>query len=283
MRLAGLLIGPAVLAFLIATALSTILSEPSSEPQPQAAELLWDGTVFTTRAEFAEWLEDRDLSIQEWERRHPSSPWATASPSAGEDVAAQADEGSNWLVLGLGGALVLIVGLSAAAVLLLRRSEVTLHRPHLARPAEPMSENGARPTAAKRQQLAVASLAVRRGVEAVQPRVHDAALAARRGVEAVQPRVNGAALAARRGVEAVQPRVHGAALAARRRVEVAKPRLESAGLTARQRIGAVAAQTVELGLELRYALATGRFRVALFYVVAALCSAAIGLWVAIAA
>jgi hypothetical protein len=247
MRLAGLLIGPAVLAFLIATALSTILSEPSSEPQPQAAELLWDGTVFTTRAEFAEWLEDRGLSIQEWERRHPSSPWATASPSAREDVAAQADEGSNWFVFGLGGALVLIVGLAAAVLLLLRRSAITLHRPRLARPAEPMSENGARPTAATRQQLAVASLAVRRGVEAVQPRVHEAALAARRGVE------------------------------------VAKPRLESAGLTARQRIGAVAAQTVELGLELRYALATGRFRVALFYVVAALCSAAIGLWVAIAA
>lgn len=283
MRLAGLLIGPAVLAFLIATALSTILSEPSSEPQPQAAELLWDGTVFTTRAEFAEWLDARGLSIQEWESRHPSSPWATASPSAGEDVAAQADEGSNWFVLGLGGALVLIVGLSAAALLLLRRSAITLHRPRLARPAEPMSENGAKPTAATRQQLAVASLAVRRAVEAVQPRVHDAALAARRGVEVVQPRVHDAALAARRGVEAVPPRVHGAALAARRGVEVAKPRLESAGLTARQRIGAVAAQTVELGLELRYALATGRFRVALFYVVAALCSAAIGLWVAIAA
>jgi hypothetical protein len=72
-------------------------------------------------------------------------------------------------------------------------------------------------------------------------------------------------------------------VAARRGVEVAKPRLESAGTTARQRVGTVAAQTVDLGLELRYALATGRFRVALFYVVAALCSAAIGLWVAIAA
>jgi hypothetical protein len=269
MRLAGLLIGPAVLAFLIATALSTILSEPSSEPQPQAAELLWDGTVFTTRAEFAEWLDARGLSIQEWERRHPSSPWATASPSAGEDVASPADQDSNWLVLTLGGALVLIVGLVVAVVLRLPRpatiGRVTLRRPRVARPARPTSANGAKPTAATRQQLAVASLAVRRGVEAVQPRVHDAALAARRGVEAVPPRVHGAALAARRGVE------------------VAKPRLESAGLTARERIGTVAAQTVELGLELRYAIATGRFRVALFYVVAALCSAAIGLWVAIAA
>lgn len=273
MRVAGLLIGPAVLAFVIATALSTVLSEPSSEPQPQATGLLWDGRVFTTRAAFVEWLEDQGLSIQEWERKHPASPWATAeptqtaSPSAGQDVASE--EGSNWLVLALGGALVLILGLAVAAVLLLRGSatigRVTVPRPRVGRPVRPTSKNGARPTAATRQQLAVASLAVRRGVEAVQPRVH------------------GAALAARRGVEVAKPRVHGAALAARRGVEVAKPRLESAGVTARERVGTVAAQTVELGLELRYAIATGRFRVALFYVVAALCSAAIGLWVAIAA
>jgi hypothetical protein len=255
MRMAGLLIGPAVLAFLIATALSTVLSEPSSESQPQATGLLWDGRVFTTRAAFAEWLEDQGLSIQDWERKHPASPWATAkptqtaSPSDGQDVASE--EGSNWLVLALGGALVVILGLAVAAVLLLRGSatigRVTVHRPRVGRPAQPTSENGARPTAATRQQLAVASLAVRRGVEAIQPRVHGAALAARRGVE------------------------------------VAKPRLESAGVTARERVGTVAAQTVELGLELRYLIATGRFRVALFYVVAALCSAAIGLWVAIAA
>jgi hypothetical protein len=255
MRVAGLLIGPAVLAFLIATALSTVLSEPSSESQPEATGLLWDGRVFTTRAAFAEWLEDQGLSIQEWERKHPASPWATAkptqtaSPSAGQDVASE--EGSNWVVLALGGALVLILGLAVAAVLLLRGSAtiagVTVHRPRVGRPVRPTSENGARPTAATRQQIAVASLAVRRGVEAVHLRVHGAALAARRGVE------------------------------------VAKPRLESAGVTARERVGTVAAQTVELGLELRYAIATGRFRVALFYVVAALCSAAIGLWVAIAA
>src|SRR6187402_2444901 len=107
MRLAGLLIGPAVLAFLIATALSTVLSEPSAEPQPEATELLWDGRVFTSRAAFAAWLEDRGLSIQEWERKHPSSPWATAtaqpkqtaSPSAPQDVASRGEQGSSWLVL----------------------------------------------------------------------------------------------------------------------------------------------------------------------------------------
>ena len=251
MRLAGLLLGPAVLAFLIATALSSIVSETSSESQSQATGLVWDGRVFTSRAEFAEWLEDRGVSIKEWERRHPASPWAmvkptgTASPSHGQE------QGSNWLVLALGGAIVLIVGLAVAAVRRLRRAvrigRVTVHRPRVGRPARPTSENGARPTAATRPQLADAGLAVRRGVEAVQPRVYGAALAARRGVE------------------------------------VAKPRLESAGLTARQRVGTVVTQTADLGLGLRYAIATDRFRVALCYVFAALCSAAIGLAVAIAA
>jgi len=256
MRLAGLLIGPAVLAFLIATALSTVLSEPSTEPQPEATGLLWDGRVFTSRAAFAAWLEDRGLSIQEWDRKHPSSPWATATvtptmaatPSAGQDTSSRSEQGSNWLVLALGGMVVVILGLAVAAALRLRLAtsgRVTMHRPRVARPARPTSTNGAKPTAAARPQLAAASIAVRRGVEAVQPRVHSAAVAARRGVEG------------------------------------AKPRLESAGTTARQRVGTVAAQTVDLGLDLRYALATGRFRVALFYVLAALCSAAVGLWVAI--
>jgi hypothetical protein len=253
--MAGLLLGPAVLAFLIATALSSIVSEPSSESQSQATGLVWDGRVFTSRAEFAEWLEDRGVSIQAWERRHPSSPWATAkptqtaSPSDGQDVAPRAEQDSNWLVLALGGVLVLILGLTAAAALRLRLASgrVMVHAPRVARPARPTSENRAKPSAATRPQLAGAGLAVRRGIEAVQPRVHSAALAARRGVE------------------------------------VAKPRLESAGLTARQRVGTASAQTVDLGLELRYAIATGRFRGALFYVLAGLCSAAIGLAVAITA
>jgi hypothetical protein len=251
MRLAGLLLGPAVLAFLIATALSSIVSEPSSESQSLATGLVWDGRVFTSRAEFAEWLEDRGVSIKEWERRHPASPWATAKPTETASPSHGQEQGSNWLVLALGGALVLIVGLAVAAVRRLRRAvrigRVTVHRPRVGRLARPTSENGTRPTAATRPQLADAGLAVRRGVEAVQPRVHGAALAARRGVE------------------------------------VAKPRLESAGLTARQRVGTVVTQTADLGLGLRYAIATDRFRVALCYVLAALCSAAIGLAVAIAA
>ena len=251
MRLAGLLLGPAVLAFLIATALSSIVSEPSSESQSQATGLVWDGRVFTSRAEFAEWLEDRGVSIKEWERRHPASPWATVKPTETASPSHEQEQGSNWLVLALGGAIVLIVGLAVAAVRRLRRAvrigRVTVHRPRVGRPARPTSENGARPTAATRPQLADAGLAVRRGVEAVQPRVYGAALAARRGVE------------------------------------VAKPRLESAGLTARQRVGTVVTQTADLGLGLRYAIATDRFRVALCYVFAALCSAAIGLAVAIAA
>ena len=123
MRLAGLLIGPVILALLIvmsAARLSSALSEPVSEPPTQASGLVWDGRVFTTRAAFAKWLDERGRSIRAWERRHPGSPWTTAkpaqvAPSAERgDVALPSAEESKWFVLALGGALALIAGITGS-------------------------------------------------------------------------------------------------------------------------------------------------------------------------
>ncbi len=254
MRLAGLVIGPAILALLIvmgAARLSSALSEPITEPPTQASGLVWDGRVFTTRAAFAKWLEARGLSIRGWERKHPGSPWSTAKPtqaasaSERQDVAPRSERVSDWFVLALGGVAALLVGLAGAAVLRAQRTATprrVVARPvPVARPARPTPTNGTKPVTAQRPPLAVASLAVRRGVESARPRVHTAGVAARRGLE------------------------------------VARPRLQSAGVTARHGVGTAVAQTSELRHELRYAIATERFRVAFFYILAALFSVVIGL------
>jgi hypothetical protein len=275
MRLAGVLIGPAVLAFLIVTGLSYVVPEPSSESQTQATGLAWSGRIFTSRAEFAQWLEERGRSYQEWNRLHPGSPWATArstkpaSASAPMTLAANADQDSNSVVVAiLGAALVLVIGLLAIGVALLIRMKMTVDRltdpSLLASPTvqAPLT-NGARSVAEARPLFAGAGHVARRGVEAALPRLESAGLAARRGVEAALPRLESAGLAARRGVEA------------------AGPRLESAGSAARQRVEAAAAETAVVGLSVRYAIATGRLRGALFYAFAAVFSAAIGLATAI--
>ena len=252
MRLAGLLIGPVVLALLIvmgAARLSSALSEPLSEPPTHASGLVWDGRVFTTRAAFAKWLEERGLSIREWERRHPASPWATARPtqvassSESQDAALRTEHVSNWFVLALGGAAALLVGLAGAAALRPR----TIGMARRVKALGPTSQNGAR----------------------------------RVKVTAPRPSLAGAALAVQRGIEAARPRVHTAGVVAHRGVEVAGPRLESVGSATLQGLGTAVAQSAKLSRRFRYAIATERFRVALFYVFLALCSAAIGLAVAI--
>jgi hypothetical protein len=275
MRLAGVLIGPAVLAFLIVTGLSYVVPEPSSESQTQATGLAWSGRIFTSRDEFAQWLEERGRSYQEWNRLHPGSPWATArstkpaSASAPMTLAANADQDSNSVVVAiLGAALVLVIGLLAIGVALLIRMKMTVDRltePSLLAPPTVQAPltNGARSVAEARPLFAGAGHVARRGVEAALPRLESAGLAARRGVEAALARLESAGLAARRGVEA------------------AGPRLESAGSAARQRVEAAAAETAVVGLSVRYAIATGRLRGALFYAFAAVFSAAIGLATAI--
>lgn len=275
MKLTGVLIGPAILAFLIVTGLSQILPQPRPESPAQAGGLVWDGRVFTSRGEFARWLAERGRSYREWERLHPASPWVTpgsteAAPTSRTlSSAPEGDRGSSSVVVAiLGAALVLVIGLLAISAVLLVRMTMTINRvtePRLrASPTDPSTlENGARSVAATRPRLVSAGLAVRRGVEAAQPHLESAGLAARRGVEAAGPRLESAGLAARRGVEA------------------ARPRLESAGSAARRGVEAAAAETAVVGLSVRYAIATGRFRGALFYAFAAVFSAALGLATAI--
>jgi hypothetical protein len=257
MRLAGVLIGPAVLAFLIVTGLSYVVPEPSSESQTQATGLAWSGRIFTSRDEFARWLSQRGRSYEEWNRLHPGSPWATtrstkpASTSAPRGLASNAGQGSNSVVVAiLGAALVLVIGLLAIGVALLVRMKMTVDRltePSVFAPRTVPTplENGSSSVAEARPRLVAAGLAARRGVEAARPRLESAGLAARRGVEA------------------------------------AGPRLESVGLAARQRVEAAAAETAVVGLSVRYAIATGRLRGPLFYAFAGVFSAAIGLATAI--
>jgi hypothetical protein len=275
MRLAGVLIGPAIMAFLIATGISYVLPEPTSESQTPATGLLWNGRVFASRGDFAVWLEKRGRSYREWERLHPASPWATTKPtkaasSAGaRTLPSNAEQGSESVVVAiLGGALVLVIGLLAIGVVLLVRMKMTFDRltdPSLlaSRIVPSPLENGARSVAEAR------------------PRLVEAGLAARRGVEAARPRLESAGLAARRGVEAARPRLESAGLAARRGVEAAGPRLESAGLAARRGVEAAAAEAAVVRRSVRYAIATGRLQRALFYAFAGVFSAAIGVATAI--
>jgi hypothetical protein len=265
MRLAGVLIGPAVLAFIIVTALSHVISDDPSTSQAPATGLVWGGRAFADKGEFARWLEERGGNYEVWSRRHPGSPWATtdsteaAPPSATRTLTSQADEGRSPVVVAVVGAgLVLVlglIGLVALGVAMLVRTTIRSDRVLAPRLHAP-------------QTLA-------------RPRLASASLAARRGVEAARPRLESASLAARRGVEATLPHLESAGLAARRGVEAAGPRLAEAGSVARERVEAAAAETAVVGLSFRYALATGRLRGALFYAFAALFSAALGLATAI--
>jgi hypothetical protein len=238
MRLAGLLIGPMILALLVvmgAARLSSALSEPLSEPPTQASGLVWGGRVFTTRAAFAKWLDERGLSIRAWERRHPGSPWTKEKPTQAassaetQDVAPRSEQRRNWLLLASGGALALMVGVAGVAALRLRRAVQ-------ARPARPTSKNGPKRVnvTVPRPSRAVAAQAVRRGIEAVRPRLDTARAATQRGVEA------------------------------------AGPRLKSTAFATRQGLGTALVEAGALRRELRYAIATGRFRSVFFYLFAAL-------------
>ena len=259
MRLAGLLIGPVVLALLIvmgAARLSSALSEPFSVPPTQASGLVWDGRVFTSRAAFAKWLEERGLSIREWERRHPASPWATAKPtqaaSSSESARRRAPirAGVGWFVLALSGAAALLVGLAGAAALRHRRTAAVPPRQG-STCLRDRSACSPTPTNGRSRDCATT-------------------FSRRRGPGGAKGGRGGTASGAHRGRGGAPGGRSGPASASR-----------ASGPRARQGFGTAVAQTAELSRGLRYAIATESFRVALFYVFAALCSAAIGLAVAI--
>ena len=258
MRLAGVLIGPAILAFLIVTGLSHVVPETRAEPVTQPTGLAWSGRIFKDRAEFARWLQVRGVSYEQWSRLHPGSPWATPRPaesaSASEprtlSVRPSGEDTSSVVVAILGGALVLVCGLLAIGVALLVRMRMTIDRlaePSVAASAAPLARavNGAGSHAEPRATLV------------------------------------GAGEAARRGVEAAMPKLESARLAARRTVAAAGPRFESAGLAARRGVEMAAAETAAVGLSVQYAIAMGRLRSALFYAFAGVLGAAVGVAIAI--
>jgi len=73
--LAALVVVPlAALAFVhVATSL---MPEPTPAQTMYPQSILWAGRVFTSKAEFAGWLERHDESYRRWVRMHPgASPW----------------------------------------------------------------------------------------------------------------------------------------------------------------------------------------------------------------
>lgn len=195
MRLVGVLVGPALLAFAIVTALSQVLPEPRTEPFAEATGLAWGGRVFTSRAEFALWLAERGQSYATWERRHPGSYWSEAGskaePSADASGPAENEASlSPGAVAILGATIVLVIGVATFGLALIIRS------------APRTLELGVRSAAVARPRLTSAGLAVRRELDVARPRLESAAVAARRGVEAAGPRLAEAGATARQRVEA---------------------------------------------------------------------------------
>ena len=264
MRLTGVLIGPAILAFLIVTGLSYVVPEPRSESQTQASGLAWGGRIFTSRAEFARWLEERGRSYEAWDRLHPGSPWATQRPKTRSTEQRRRPPGrgrSRRTPKELELVVVATRGCARA------RRRAPRDRRRSPRPNEDDLDRLMEPRcfSARRSDTAGERRELRRRAR---PRLAGPGQVARRGVEAAMPRLESAGFAARRGVEAAAPRLESAGLAAHRSVEVALPRLESAGSAARRGVEAAAAETVAVGGFVRYAIATGRFRGAMFYVFA---------------
>lgn len=259
MRLAGVLIGPAILAFLIVTGLSQVVPGPSAEPLTQPTGLTWSGRVFRDRIEFARWLQVRGVSYEEWSRLHPGSPWAMPRPAESATAAAPrtlsarptGGDSDSAVVAILGAALVLVSGLLAIGLVLLVRMKMTVDRlaepSLLALPAPPPAPatNGAGSHAEVRTVLL------------------------------------GAGAAARRGVEAAMPKLESARLAARRTVAATGPRFESAGEAARRGVEVAAAETAAVSLSVQYAMAGGRGRSALLYAVAGVLGAVVGVAIAI--
>ena len=247
----GVLLGPALLAFVLMTGLSYVMAEPP-EPSVEPTALTWGGRVFTSPAQFSRWLEQRGQSYREWERRHPSSPWAREQdaaaaprPQAGA-TRPDGDSSSTTILMALLGAtLVLGVGVVTVRHVLSPRTGPVVRR-------RTPAWNGSR------------------SLSGARPRGSKLAAAAR-------PQVLAAGLALREEVERARPRVVGAASAVRQVAETAPPRLLRAGSAARRRVEAAIEETADARVSLRYVIATKRVGSALFYAFAALFSAAVGI------
>jgi hypothetical protein len=258
MRLAGVLIGPALLAFALVSALQQFIPEPGSAQKTRPTGLAWADRVFTSREEFAAWLERRGHSYQTWLERHPDTDWAATGPrtvaparkptqAAPEPPEVGRDEGSAVLLVG-GAAIVVLTGLLTMGIVLARNVPRRIAYVTVAG----LSASGG----------AAATLgASARRLEA----------AAAETVAAARPRLAGAGVTAGQRLEA----------AATETVAAARPRLASAGANGRRLAEAAAAELELLGGSIRFAIANGRLRGPLFYAFATAFSAAVGVATAI--
>ena len=115
------MIVPATIALVIAVFETQLFYPPPSHARTTG--IVWHGSTFTTRADFARWLRTRGVRYRVWARRHPAlvppSPSRAAQQSAGAERAGQ--NGSAWSVGVLGGGLAVLASLGLVAVFLRRR------------------------------------------------------------------------------------------------------------------------------------------------------------------
>lgn len=126
MKLLAALIVPAAILIAIAAFETGILSPAPSNRA--ASGIVWRGSTFATRADFARWLRSRGIRYEVWARRHPSLAGVAANRNARPSTRAASktthagQNGSDWTVQTLGGgAVVFLAGLGVGVLLVRRR------------------------------------------------------------------------------------------------------------------------------------------------------------------
>jgi hypothetical protein len=64
-----------VLALGLAVSAGVFVPDDPSNSSLKPQSIVWDGRVFTSKAQFARWLETRHESYAVWVKRHPSATW----------------------------------------------------------------------------------------------------------------------------------------------------------------------------------------------------------------
>lgn len=152
-RLAAIVLGPALLAFALVSLAELTLERPAP-PTDRPDAMVWDGRVFGSSAEFAKWLNARGLSYARWEEQHPGSPWSTPPKAAPQPAeardAAPASEGTpRSIVFGFAAAT-----FALAIAVSMRSARASIDAPSVARFAAAVaaarSRFGHRPTDSRR-------------------------------------------------------------------------------------------------------------------------------------
>jgi hypothetical protein len=126
---AATLILPAVIVLGIAALEMGVLYPPPSNKPTQG--VVWRGNTFVNRAEFARWLRARGISYRVWARRHPAltgfelrNRSAQRSTRRKTKAGGTRDNGSSWVVEGVGGGAALLTVLGLGIMLVRRRQRL---------------------------------------------------------------------------------------------------------------------------------------------------------------